>query len=473
MRVEAAIGQLYDTSVLLGGFRRRAAIKVLAEVSGLEGTLALAEALSSGHPNKGRILAVLRQLSPERDPDRIEALWRAWVESPQPALATVLVRLGWPENQPIDGKLARDLLALATADAGPEVLEAVVLFARALPEDDEVLNDAVYAAWICSQSAALERLIGEQRRQPGSPALEALHTLVTGRLERYIALEDGDGELLIQAFTLAPPVFRDRMARTLARSPDQRLKEAYRNALLQAGVDGDQGLASLKLIGDEDGLFEQARTLRLGQVLELCERWTGQTRWPTRPGQRTVLERALAAYQNLEAGQETAGPSLPDGLIDLFTQWRTGPDNDSDHRSDDPIAMARDLYLDHVQGRLDSTRLSAVTRSEHWLERLVARLADTATLAEAQEDPVCWVSACAGDAALLQTPISGTPEDYSRHSWLLGQPSVRGVARTFGLLAILCAFQGVFVGNAISVEEIGEATEQTAIELEDAMDVAR
>ncbi|MGH8547619.1 MAG: hypothetical protein ACRERU_03255 [Methylococcales bacterium] len=36
-----------------------------------------------------------------------------------------------------------------------------------------------------AQYGELEKLITEQERQPGSPALEALHALVTGGLERY------------------------------------------------------------------------------------------------------------------------------------------------------------------------------------------------------------------------------------------------------------------------------------------------
>jgi len=59
-------------------------------------------------------------------------------------------------------------------------------------------------------------------------------------------------------------------------------------------------------------------------------------------------------------------------------------------------------------------RLAAAAKNEHWPERLVARLADPALLAQGAEDHVMWVSACAGDAALIQAPIGGTPEDYGR-----------------------------------------------------------
>jgi hypothetical protein len=93
------------------------------------------------------------------------------------------------------------------------------------------------------------------------------------------------------------------------------------------------------------------------------------------------------------------------------------------------------------------------------------------SLAEADADPVLWISACAEDAVLLQTPVSGTPEDYSRHSQWLGRPGNRATPHTLGLLAILCAFQGVFVANAISTEEIGETVEWTAIEVEDGTEI--
>jgi len=41
-------------------------------------------------------------------------------------------------------------------------------------------------------------------------------------------------------------------------------------------------------------------------------------------------------------------------------------------------------------------------------------------------------------------------------------------ARTRGLLEILCAFQGAFVASGITVDESAEATERTAVEIEDA-----
>jgi hypothetical protein len=169
----------------------------------------------------------------------------------------------------VETKTRRDVLALAAEGAAQEILQAVAAFARALPVGDEAGNDAIYAAWVRSRSEAIGKLIAEQGRQPATPALEALHALVTGRLERYAALKDQDGTLLVQAFALAPEPFHARLAQSVAASPDRAIKDAYRRALTSGAVDPAQGVENLKLVGDEDGLFEQPRSLRLLEVLDL------------------------------------------------------------------------------------------------------------------------------------------------------------------------------------------------------------
>jgi hypothetical protein len=472
MTLEEAKRKLYDTTFLLGRFRRRAAIRELMEMSDPAGVLILAEALGGNHPNAKAILAMLRGLSPERDADKVVALWGAWAAQPQPALAGVLATLGWPPGRAVEAGTARAVLAAATDGAAPEILQAVTTLARALPVADETVNDAVYGAWLRSRSEALERLIAEQGRQPGSPALEALHALVTGQMERYAALRDEDGSLLSQAFAMAPEPFRERIARAVAGSPDRRLKDAYRQALVGGGVDDARSVDSLKRVGDEDGLFEKTKSLRLGAVLDLCERWTANPGRPSRPEQSVVVDRAVTAYRTLGKFQVEPGPELPKGLVDLFEYWRHQKLSDADLRADlqadDPFRKGRGLYLGHERGLVDRQRLAAAAKSEHWPERLVARLVDPATLAEAKEDHVLWVSACAGDGALLQTPIGGTPEDYARHSDLLGRVRGAAAARTRALLEIVCAFQGAFVASGISIDETAEATEPTAVEVEDA-----
>ncbi|MDP2708009.1 MAG: hypothetical protein Q8O70_10975, partial [Burkholderiales bacterium] len=212
MTADEAKDRLYDTTFLIGALWRRAAIKALAGGPDSSGVIALAQALQEGHPEAGRILSALRQLSPLRDGKKIAALWAEWAQAPGPGLARILAALGWPPGGTLEARFVRAVLAAATSAAAPEVLQAVAVLARALPVKDESLNDGIYAAWIRCQSAELEKLIDEQARQASSPALEALHALVSGRLERYAELKDADGMLLVHAFGMAPEPFRARIA---------------------------------------------------------------------------------------------------------------------------------------------------------------------------------------------------------------------------------------------------------------------
>ena len=98
MTIEEAKDRLYDTTFLIGAFRRRAAIKALAEVPDSSGVVALAQALHERHPEYGRIRNVLRQLSPLRDDHKIAALWAQWAKAPDPELAKILSALGWPSE---------------------------------------------------------------------------------------------------------------------------------------------------------------------------------------------------------------------------------------------------------------------------------------------------------------------------------------------------------------------------------------
>ena len=117
---------------------------------------------------------------------------------------------------------------------------------------------------------------------------------------------------------------------------------------------------------------------------------------------------------------------------------------------------------------VDDARLRAAAASEHWQERLVARLVEPDFFPDAEQDHVFWVNACAGDASLLHSPIDGMPEDYARHTALLGQARGPIGSRTRAFLEILCAFQGVFVASAIVVDESTEAGDRGAVEIEDA-----
>jgi len=472
---DEAKGRLYDTTFLIGAFRRRSAIKALAEGPDSAGVVALAQALQERHPDHRRIRRVLRQLSALRDDHKIAALWAAWAQAPGPELAKILSALGWPSECTQDARFVRAVLAAATSAAAPEIMRAVAVFARALPIKDEASNDGIYAAWIRCQSAELEKLIDEQARQASSPALEALHALVTGRLERYFELGDADGMLLVHAFNMAPEPFRQSIARTVGASSDRGLLENYRRALSSVTADAASNVENLKLVGDEDGLFEVTRSLRLLEVLDLCERWSASAGRPGGTQQRAAVERSLAAYRTLGtlgAFQVEDSAPLPEGLVDIFEWWRHEKTSDEQLRCDldasNPFLRARGLYLGREGALVDDVRLRGAAASEHWPERLVARLLEPELFSEAVPDHVFWVNACAGDAALLLAPIDGMPEDYARHTALLGQGRSPIGSRTRAFLEILCAFQSVFVASSIVIDESTETADRGAVEIEDA-----
>src|SRR3989338_7350393 len=226
---------------------------------------ALAGALDKGHPDAARIDIVLRQLSAERDTGKVLALWGHWAQVPTVPVAAILAHLGWPTGCAAQPKIMRDILAAVNQDATSEILKAVTAFARSLPVADEGINDAIYGAWMHSQSDDLEQLITEQERQPGNHALEALHALVAHRPEGYAALHDENGRVLIQPFNRAPEPLREGLARAVPPSHDRRLKAAYREALAGSGADASSSVDNLKRVADEDGLFESCRSLRLMQ----------------------------------------------------------------------------------------------------------------------------------------------------------------------------------------------------------------
>lgn len=437
--------------------------------------IALAEAVGGNHPDAERMKPILLQLSPEADAATVQALWEYWAQAPTIPVAGILAHLGWPPGLVAQAKTIRDILALAASNAAPEILQAVTTFVRYLPVTDESINDDIYGTWVRSHSNSLEQLISEQKRQPGSPALEALHALVTGELERYTALHDENGHYLIQAYTMAPAPLRERLARAVAASSDRRLMAAYRSALSGISVDAMETIDDLKRIGDQDGLFEACRTLRLAQVLNLCEYWTDHPGRPTGTSQRLVVDRAAVACQKLRSYEAKSSGSLPNGLVDIFDWWHTQqPGNEqiqADLLADDPFIRARGLYLGHERGRVDATQIAAAAKSAHWPERLVARIVDPVYCAQTSGEHVFWAAACGGDPSLLNAVIGGTPEEYARHcAQLAAMQEGKADGRNKALLEILCAFQEFYVGTGISIDKGAEATDRSAIEIEDAPD---
>jgi hypothetical protein len=473
--LDEARARLFDTGFLFGGLRRRVAIKALVAAADPAGVEVLAQALAQDHPRHNEIIEGLSRLSAATDAAKVQALWAAFAKGPIPALAGLLARLGWPPEQPIPGKLALAVLAAATAGADPQVLLAVAAFARALPVSDEAGNNAIYAAWVRTQSRELERLIAEQGRQPATPAFEALYALVVRDFERYAVLADCDGSLLSQAFVMAPKPLRVRLAQGVAASPDRGIKGAYRRAIAGGVRDRAQGLENLELVGDEDGLFEQARHLELLETLELCKRWSGTPGRPSHAVQRAAVDRAVDAYRSLGTFQVEPGPELADGLVDVFDHWRGERPSDAelcaDLGADDPFRKARDLYLGYERGLVGASSLAGAAESDHWPERLTVRLLGFGAETRAGEDPVLWVESCGGDSSLLHAPVGGSPDDYACHRAALERTSGPVAGRTKALRGILCAFQGVFVAGGITLDETGEAVDRRAVEVEDAGDL--
>ena len=436
---------------------------------------ALAEAVGSNHPDAGRMEPILLRLSSEDDAVMVQALWEYWAQAPAVPVAGILAHLGWPHGLEAQAKTIRDILALAAPNAAPEILQAITAFACCLPVANESINDDIYGAWVRSGSSSLERAISEQKRQPGSPALEALHALATGDLERYTTLRDENGHYLIQAYTMAPAPLRERLARAVAASSDRRLMAAYRSALSGSSVDATETIDDLKRIGDQDGLFEACRTLRLAQVLGLCEYWADRPGRPAGASQRLAVDRAAAACQKLRSYEAESSGSLPNGLVDIFDWWHTQqPGNEQiqvDLLADNPFIRARGLYLGHERGRVDTTQIAAAAKSTHWPERLVARVIDPVYCAQTTGDHVFWATACGGDPSLLNAVIGGTPEEYARHcAQLAAMQEGKSDGRNKALLEILCAFQEFYVGSGISIDKGAEATDRSAIEIEDAPD---
>ncbi|MDH4284915.1 MAG: hypothetical protein OEV35_06310, partial [Gallionellaceae bacterium] len=137
MVTEETRRRLNDKTFLLGRFRRQAAIRALAASPDPASTVALAEALGSGHPDASRIADVLQQLSAERDAAKVLALWECWAHAPSASLAGILSRLGWPAGQSVQPDTARSIFAVAAPNAAPEICEAIAVFTRSQPVADE------------------------------------------------------------------------------------------------------------------------------------------------------------------------------------------------------------------------------------------------------------------------------------------------------------------------------------------------
>lgn len=274
---------------------------------------------------------------------------------------------------------------------------------------------------------------------------------------------------------MAPDSFRQRINQTVVKSGNAQLVAIYRRAMSgQEGFDRRLYVDALKTAGDEDRLFDALREMTLIESLELCQHWAESDRLPEDARRRQTVQRAVASYRSLGDLRFEQGPPPPSGLRGLFTVWEGESHSETlaqaDGNDQDPLNRARQLYLAGRRGRVADQRIAEASKSDHWPERLVARLLRP-DLAAAAADHVQWIGAISGvDAGTLEAKVLGTPVEYAQHSERLTLARKGGGAaqRSVGFLEILCAFQGAFVAGGITVEATGEATEAGALELEDA-----
>jgi len=392
MSTQNGSGKLYDSTFLIGGLRRKSEIKKLFNSTAREDFDALISALNQNHPDTGAILGGFKKLNSQTQADKVAWLWAGFAQTPRTDLAQILSKLGWPQSRKADNKTQRAVLAAAN-NKDTQLLQASQVFAKAIPANDETGNDEIYKAWLRTQDQGLEKIITDQKRHPSDPVLEALHALATGAMQRYQNLQDRDGLLLVKAYALAPPAFRDRIGRTVANSTDRDLKQAYRRAMSGEGLTNEQRISNLIAVNDHEGLFELSRNLLLSEVLVICEHWTKQPPQFEQTSQKAVCERAIKAYQTLGTFQIEAGPKLPDGLEDIFAYWRRQNPSDADLKNDlkdeDPFLQARGLYLGYERNLVDPAAVAAAANNDHWPLRMTARLLDPALMQKAANDTCC------------------------------------------------------------------------------------
>jgi hypothetical protein len=487
MNIGQAKRDLENTSFWFRGSRHRQALEYLAESGDLSSVDVLVDLLAAGHRQSQGIRRIFRGFTAPHDQPKIDRLWQRWLDTRHERLGETLAALGVPSSEqgtrlPSLWKLGRSVRLEPGQRAVRAVLDwledpdeairrGVLKTVEQLP-DDEQLNDEIFEAWWKRESAELESLIRARGRKPARTELEALYYLVTGQPKLYEALGDENGEYFLQAFVMAPAGFRQRINDCVASSGNARLVGVYRKAMAgREGFDRQLYLDALKAAGDEDRLFESLREMRLIDSLDLCQRWSETGRLPQDGRRRRAAERAVEAYRAMGEMTFDEGPAPPDGLRDLFAVWeeqaspgRSRPDRDAK----DPLVRARTLYRDARRGSGPDPQREQAAASDDWPVRLVARL--LAPGLAAKDDHVEWIGAITGaDAGVLEAPLLGTPDDYTRHSERLARAGAGGVAlRSTRLLEVLCAFQGAFVSGGIIADKTDEATDRGAVTTEEA-----
>lgn len=488
MDLQEARRKLYDKAFLLGGRRQKAALDYLAQTREPQAMDVLVEALEKYDKPK-RIKEVLLDSWGEA---KVERLWQLWAEGRLASLGEILktkkqgadgenlrilslLTLGQEGDLPQDRKTLRAALAFIT-DTDGDVRNGVGRFCGSFTVKVE-FNDEIYTVWLKTASSELLNIIRNQDRLPGSPSKEALYYLNTGQVDRYHAMGDSDGELLLEAWLMAPKSLQDAISDTVLKSRDARLAEAYEKALLgREDFKRDLQLKVLKEAGDEEKLFEKARFMTLPGLLDLCERWSSKQWQSSDPKVRQVVERVVGANKKIGSLKIESGGAAPPGTADIFDYWKEQNPKDAELKkglkAPDPFVRARSLYLGYVRGMVSGEDLAQAGKSDHWPERLIARIFAPQAMASAAPDHVEWINVVGGiDVEIFTAPVDCQPDQYNRfRSLMKSLENTAGVlvSRSRYLLEILLEFQGYFTQGRLVVEEGDSPEQREAIVAEDA-----
>lgn len=455
--------------------KQSAALKELAASADPQAAQILAAAVDAKHRLTGKIVPMLAATT---QPPWIDALCGIWAKQRQDWLGKMIrsnkwigatpgvdslcyLKTGQQERLPIDAPtIAAILPALSDPDA--DVRAGVAAYATRLP-DDARSNDALYDAWIRTRSKEIRDVITGQKRLPSSVAKETLLRLSMGDVDGYLALDDENGQIFREAWGLAPDPLRQLVVQTVTRSGNSRLIDAYTRAL-GSGGDGGGGadlaitLEARKTAGDEDGLLDACRPLKILDMLDQCGRWAETGRLPADPSRKRAVENAIAAWREVGKIEFEDTPTLPDGLTDFFEA-----ELDSTLDSPDPLMRLHAA----VSGKGQSAPPKFI-KSDAWPDRLAARLLDPA-LAGAT-DHVEWSSLTGGiiSTAVFATTAEGTPAEHEtllRLREATAKRSDRPAAINRGLAGVMLAFQSHFQRGAIASLADDSADDRAAIQV--------
>ncbi len=335
----------------------------------------------------------------------------------------------------------------------------VIAYAGGLPVEARA-NDAIYDCWIRTQSPEIEKVIAGQQRFPSSVAKETLLRLSVGDVDGYLTLEDESGQIFREAWGIAPDPLRQRVTQTVTKSGNSRLIDAYTRALgARDGIDVKTVVEARKTAADEDGLFDASRPLRVLELLDLCARWAENGKLPSDPARRRAAENAVAAFKEVGKIEFEQAPALPEGLVDFFDA-----EMDGDLSSPDPFIRLHAAV--HGKSAPDVKKLAA---SEHWPDRLAARLLAPELAISGEKEHVQWTSLAGGviSNSLFATTAEGTPAEHETLLRLREASAGRGdrvAVINRGLAGVVLAFQSHFQRGAIASQADDSAEQRGAIQ---------